>query len=71
MKDAGEAKIAYADCTIGREHDVSWFQVAMKDPGGVQIVYTVEELVEDGFEGRGRDGCTVGKVVRCWRKRGG
>lgn len=49
--DPRETQISDLDDSSGRDEDVCWFEISVKDVMGVEVEDSVDELMEEGFEG--------------------
>jgi len=65
VEEAGETEIADFYFAAGGDHYVCWFQIAVENPVGVQVLTAIQELEHDAFNSRRWDGmpCWLGVVM--------
>ena len=56
VEAARETEITNLDASAVGDHDVGGFQVSVQDPGGVEVVTSIEKLEQQTLDDSGRDG---------------
>lgn len=45
-----QAKVADFELAVGIHQQIAWLQIAMEDIGGVDVLQTAKDLVDEGLE---------------------